>query len=77
MKLLIIISFLFLFSCAEKVKQVQVPVPVKCKVPEIPQPKYQKPETDNPVELLKTLLQNYEMCLNYSNILKEAQKVCE
>jgi hypothetical protein len=73
----LVVSLFFLFSCAEKVKQVQVPVPVRCQPPEVPPPQYLKPETDNPVDILKILLRNYEMCLNYSNMLREAQKVCE
>ena len=72
-----VVSVLFVFGCATKVKTVEMPVPVKCKVPEVEPPKYQKPKSQAPVDILKVLLQNYEMCINYSKMLEEAIKVCE
>lgn len=74
----LLLPFLFLFSCAEKVIYKTVSVPVKCQPPEPEEPTYIKPTQDmSYTDVLKALIENYRMCRMYSEQLKKAQEVCE
>ncbi len=80
MKPTIMFSLLFsflLFSCASRIVEKPAPVYQTCRTPDVPEPQYRKPDLQNPIQTLLDLHYNFQLCLQYADMLRKANEVCK